>query len=448
MSGPLRERVLQRLACLGETRQVWVAFSGGLDSHVLLHVLGAERQRLPGALGAVHVDHGLHPDSGDWARHCTAVCAQLEVPLVTLAGHVRRGAGESPEAAAREARYRALGRWLPAGAVLLTAHHQDDQAETLVLQLLRGAGPHGLAAMAAAAPFANGWLGRPLLPESRAHLTEYARNHDLVWIDDPSNLDPGFDRNRLRREIFPLLRERWPALGATLARSAGHQAEAAALLDELAAEDAARAQRSAGTTLSVSVLRELPGPRRRNLLRYWLRRRGLRPPSSARLARMEHDLLTERADGQPCVAWAKVQVRRYRDRLYVTERLSPPDPRARMHWQPPTPLSLPRAGGVLEALPARGQGLAVACLRGAAVEIGFRRGGERLRPAGRGGRHALKKLLQERGIPPWERERLPLVFVDGELAAVAGQWVCEGFQAEGDAEGLCLCWSRLPAWVC
>ncbi|WJW76593.1 tRNA lysidine(34) synthetase TilS [Thiohalobacter sp. IOR34] len=419
----------------------WVAFSGGLDSRVLLQALASVRERLPAAPGAVHVEHGLQPEAAAWAEDCRAFCASADIPFVHLQVDARAAAGESPEAAARSARYRALADWLPPGHALLTAHHQDDQAETLMLQLLRGAGPRGLAAMPARSPFARGWLLRPLLESGREDLRRYAATVGLRWIEDPSNRDRRYDRNLLRHEILPRLQQRWPATAAVLSRVAAHQAEAAGLLDELAALDAAAAAGAEAGTLSVAALRALRSPRRRNLLRYWLRGHGLPLPSSAVLARIERDGLVERADAEPCIRWPGGEVRRYRDALHALEPLPPPEASER-EWAAETPLAL--AGGLLHARPVSGRGLARRALADGPLRIRLRQGGERLRPAGRTHQRPLKHLLQEAGVPPWERARLPLLYRGDELLAVAGLWVAEGWQAAAGESGLWLEWSRLP----
>ena len=421
----------------------WVAFSGGLDSRALLHALASARDELEAPLGAVHVEHGLHPDAADWAADCRAFCASLDVPFEHLRVDARPGPGESPEAAARAARYRALREWLPEGHALLTAHHRDDQAETLLLQLLRGAGPHGLAAMPEQAAFGHGHLIRPLLGLGRSDLCQYAETAGLEWIEDPANRELRYDRNLLRHEILPRLARRWPAAAAVLARDAELQAEAAALLDDLAALDLAPAQGRVAGTLSVPALCCLTPRRRRNLLRHWLREQGLRPPSRAVLRHIECDMLEAEADAMPRVHWPEGEVRRFQDALYAMPPLPPaPDSATIVPWDG-GPLALPQAGGRLEVRRVTGQGLAQRLLE-TGLEIRFRRGGERLRPAGSPHRRTLKHLLQEAGIPPWERERLPLVYSRDELVAVAGLWVAEGATARGEEPGLLLHWSRLP----
>jgi tRNA(Ile)-lysidine synthase len=447
----------------------WVAFSGGLDSQALLHLLA--RARPPVRLGALHVNHNLQAGAAAWAEQCRATCAALQVEYRELSVQVPTTAGLSPEAAARTARYRAFAEALPAGHALVTGHHQDDQAETLLLQLLRGAGPKGLAAMPPVSGFGAGWLVRPLLDVSRAALHAYAQRQALRWVDDPSNAELGFDRNFLRHAVLPLVRERWPATAAVLTRSAGHQAEAAQLLDELAAIDLqeirrARADIPAGAgvvmesdspteadavaadRLSVTGLMQLSVARRANLLRYWLHRRYAPTPSTAVLERVDQDLLRAAVDAQPEVRWGGVCLRRYRDDLFLLHETIAPEC-APVDWPADQPLILPT--GVLTPHPGPGRGVAARHLRGRRLRIAFRQGGERLRPAGRREHHSLKHLFQEAGVPPWERTYVPLLYLGDDLIAVAGYWIVEGFQALEQEPGVAFSWRRAivpsgPIW--
>jgi tRNA(Ile)-lysidine synthase len=420
----------------------WVAFSGGVDSHALLHALAALRPERPCRVAAVHVDHGLQAGAAAWDEHCRTVCAGLGVPYVSLQVDGRAAAGESREAAARAARYAVLKSWLPQRHYLLTAQHQDDQAETLLLQLLRGSGVKGLAAMPRLVPFGGGYLLRPLLDCSRCALLDYARVNRLNWVDDPSNQDISLDRNFLRHQVLPVLRQRWPAFPATLSRSARHCAEAALILESLARQDLATLAGASQDTLPVSGLLHFPPERRHNILRHWLMREGGGGPSEAVLARIARDILGSRTDAEACVRWGDCELRRYRDRLYLLPQLPRHVSPASIEWRPETALELPLAGGVLSAVRRMGGGVRVAALAGAAMRVTWRRGGERCRPAGRRHRHALKKLFQESGIPPWERGRIPLVYIGDELAAVADLWVCEPFSAGPDEPGFTICWDR------
>lgn len=420
-------------------RRLIVAYSGGVDSHVLLHLLACHRAHWPErTLTAIYVDHGLQAASTAWGEHCAAVCQQLAVPFRTLAIDARPTPGESPEAAARRSRYATLTRELDPESALLTAHHRDDQAETLLLQLLRGAGPHGLAAMPAISRLGRGWLWRPLLEFDRAALLGYAQSHGLHWIEDGSNADPGFDRNYLRHRILPLLRERWPAASRTLARAARRCADAAAWLDEAAAADLAQAAPDRPDRLSISSLQTLPEPRQRNLVRYWLRQLQLPTPDSRQLHQLLHDVLTAGRDRQPCSRWPGAEVRRHRDGLYAMPPLQPHAAGQTVNWRREAstwpPLILPGMG-TLHLEPAIGSGLRSEVLAADVLLVRFRQGGERFRPVGRPHSQELKKLLQETDIPPWERDRLPLLYTGRTLLAVVGLGIAADHAAPPGAPG-------------
>ena len=411
----------------------WVAYSGGLDSHVLLHALCGMRDALPMPLRAVHVHHGLQPAADAWAEHCQAVCDALAVPLTQEAVRVPATQAESLEEAARDARYDVFRRCLTGGGVLLTAHHRDDQIETVLQRLFRGSGPKGLAGMAAVRPLGAGHVARPLLEVPREQLEVYAREHRLDWVEDPSNADRRHDRNYLRHEILPRVRERWPGVDSAIARSANHCREAADELDELARADLASA--AEGEWLRVDALSELDAGRRAHAVRLWLRDCGLRPPNEARLRAGLVALLSADRDRRPELVWPEGLVRRYRGRLHAAppsgER---PAPRSTM-WDLGEPLTVP-GSGVLWC--ERGEGGLDASLATRGVEVRFRQGGERCIPQGSPHHRPVKQLLQEAGIPPWQRAVIPLLYVDGQLAAIPGVCICEGFQAHG--QGLVPCW--------
>jgi len=436
------------LAAHPAAQRLVVGYSGGVDSHVLLHVLAAHRDRWPErALAAMYVDHGLQAASASWGEHCARICRDLEVPFRVVRIHAHPASGESPEAAARRARYAAFAAELGPDAALLSAHHRDDQAETLLLQLLRGAGPHGLAAMPAGSRLGRSWLLRPLLDLDRADLLVYAQAHELRWIEDASNADAGFDRNYLRHHVLPLLRERWPAMNRTLARSARWCAETADGLDAEAAADLARAGTHRPDSLPIPALRELGEQRQRNLLRYWLRQLALPTPDHRQLEHIVRDGLTARRDRQPCIHWPGGEVRRYRDALYAMPPLTPHDARQHWVWRPCAnrypPLALPGIG-TLVFQEGVGVGVRAAALADAALTVRFRQGGERFRPVGRRHGQELKKLWQEAGIPPWERERLPLIYRDRALLAVVGLGVVADHAAAPGEPG----WQpQLTGWI-
>jgi len=445
MYAPVRA-LLDALTGSPEPPALAVAFSGGRDSTVLLHAAVAAREAgLSAGLRAIHVDHELHPEAPRWRDHCATFCAELGVPFMALAVAAGPARGESPEAAARMARYRVLADELGSGEWLLTAHHRDDQAETLLLQLLRGSGVAGLAAMPARAPFATGMLVRPLLDIDRTTLAAYAQRHALTWCEDPSNAAVERDRNFLRHEILPRLAARWPAVATCLGRSAAHCAEANGLLDTLAATDlAALLVPGRPAELPVDSLRGLPAPRLRLLLRHWLVTLGLPRPGHRMLARIEHEMLSAAVDRNPLVTWPGGEVRRYRDTLYARAPIAPSNPTP-LAWNPAEALHLP--WGCLHAEMVTGSGLAQVRLHGQRLTVRRRVGGERLRLPGRRTR-TLKKLLQEAGVPPWRRGRLPLVYVGEELAAVADLWIAAGFEAADGALGWRLEWRDSdPFWT-
>ncbi len=392
----------------------------------------------------MHVHHGLQSAADAWARHCEQVCAGLAVPCVVERVRVDGVAEEGLEAAARRARYACLARLLEPGETLLTAHHQDDQAETVLLQLLRGTGVHGLAGMPALAPFAAGFHARPLLAFPRAELERYGREQGLSWIEDPSNRALEIGRNLIRHRVLPLLRERWPTAGRQLAQAARHAAEAATLLDELARTDLA-ACAAEDDNLRVSALLRLPLPRQRNVLRHWIRARGFRVPSTKQLELLRVQLGSEPRTRHTAIHWRGTELRRYRDTLVLRADTALPAVAGAVAWDGTTPLPLPSLGRQLRLAPARGQGLARARLDGIAFSVRFRQGGETCRLPGRPHRHKLKKLLQEAGVPPWERAQLPLLYVNDILAAIGDRWVCEPFAAKPDEPGWIVVLERITS---
>lgn len=405
---------LARISCHELPARYWIGFSGGLDSTVLLYAM--RQLRLRQEIIAVHVNHGLHLDANSWTAHCRQVCRDWNIRLEVIEVNARAAAGESPEAAARQARYAAFQNRVKPGDYLLTAQHEDDQAETLLLQLLRGGGPAGLAAMPPAIRFAGGWHGRPLLIVSRQALRAYAEAEGLKWIEDGSNTDPGFDRNYLRHKVLPVLQSRWPGYAKTLARAARHQAEAAALLAETAAADFAAVRGGYPGTLSVSRLRMFSDIRQRNIVRHWLKQHAMDLPTQAVLEQIIA-ALSAAADRCPVICWGNTEARRYRDDLFFLRSTPEAHHPNRTYTWPHDTLSLPELGLTLNRRELESEG---AILPAARLQVRFRRGGERITLPGRRHSHSLKKLLQERGVPPWLRDRLPLIYEGERLVAVLG----------------------------
>ncbi|MGF0337986.1 tRNA lysidine(34) synthetase TilS [Ectopseudomonas toyotomiensis] len=408
------------------TAPAWrIAFSGGLDSSVLLHLLAdwARREDLP-PISAIHVHHGLQPAADAWPEHCVGVCAQLGIALEVA--RVQVATGPSLEQAARSARYAAFGERLQQGEVLLSAQHCDDQAETLLFCLLRGAGVRGLAAMPASRPLGQGSLVRPLLDCSRAELQAYALSHGIVWIEDPSNADERFSRNFLRRQVMPLLAERWPQVATNLARTAGHLGEAQQLLDELAETDLMAARGVSAfswlplPSLDLSTVITLSDARQRNLLRHWL-------APLTRLPDSDHwagwcDLRDAATDAAPIWKLTDGELHRADGRLWWLsgEWLRPLDPLDLACDSFSESVELPGNGHVhLQGELPQGR-----------WHLRYRQGGESLQLPGRG-RRDLKRLLNELRVPAFVRSRLPLLFAGDKLMAVANLSQSSEIQAGG-----------------
>lgn len=422
---PLAE--IRRLLTIPTARpRVVVALSGGMDSTALLLALADQRESLA-ALRALHVNHHLMPNAGEWVQHCRRLTRSLRVPLQVLDAKVSTDASRSLEERARAARYQLFAAALRPQEVLVVAQHADDQAETVLLQLLRGAGVAGLAAMPAIAPLGAGCLVRPLLGLRRVAIERYVRARQLTWIEDESNDDLQRARNFLRHRAIPVLSEYWPGAVRTLARSARHLAEADQLLTERAREDLARA--ADGLGLVVMRLRMLALPRRKNLLRHWIAARGFRVPDATRLDEIAGPVLAARRDAQPQVAWDDAQLRRAAGRLELHRVAAYTPLAATWRWRLDEPYDLQGNRGTVVLQSDRHGPIDLDRLP-PALELRPRVGGERIRPGPRARQRALKALLQEAGLTPDERARLPLFWQDERLLLVGDRWTDASVHAQ------------------
>ncbi len=403
-------QTLQSVLAPYQDRKRWVvAYSGGLDSSVLLHAL-TQFAEAP-AIHVLHIHHGLQAEADEWQRHAQRQARSLSVSLTTVKVSVEEGAGL--EDAARRARYAAFEAFLEPGDALLQAHHLDDQVETLLLRMFRGTGVDGLKGMPASRELGEALLVRPLLNCPRSELEDYARAKGLDWIDDPSNDNTAFDRNYLRHTVLPLVEARWPAYRAALGRLS--DLAAAVLPNDKLSTLTRYTRHSVWPAMDLEALRKLDEGGRNAGLRQWLSQATL-TPSLAQLQALQKSMLWSSADAEPVFEFGDFQVRRFQEALYIT-RLREVDRNLALDWSGSTVLVLPGAGK-----------LSVVGLAGEEdFTVRLRRGGERCQPAGRPHSQRLKKLLQEAGVPPWLRNRLPLIYLNGELAAVADLWICEGF---------------------
>ena len=429
---------------LGQAARLVVGYSGGLDSTVLLHLT---RAAFPEAdLHALHVHHGLSPHADTWQQHCAQQCAAWQIPFVAERVTLPPGGIED---SARRARYNAYRRHLQAGDVLLQAHHADDQAETLLFRLLRSGGSHSLAGIPPQRSWGAGQILRPLLPFRRAELEAYARYHGLSWVEDESNRDDAYDRNYLRLQVLPLLEQRWPHAVTALCTSAARAREEATLLEEWAEEHLEAADERperVGWSIALSWFADHSEERWGYVLRHWARLRQLPVPGERVLARFGEDVLRARHDTMPVLQWRGASLRRYRGRLYLlaeaellaeAQLLVEPELGTRaasgLAWRDfPAPLMLPD-GFELRAVQDPNGPFCVPA--GAQLTVRGREGGERCTPHWRQHSHPLKKLLQDAALEPWLRDRVPLLYCNGELAAVGDLWVCKPFAVSGNGGG-------------
>ncbi len=440
---------------------ILIGLSGGVDSVVLLHLLHKLSLRFSWQLSALHVHHGISPNADAWAKFCAELCARHSITLHIEHVDINPLRAHGIEAAARKLRHAAFAE--QSCDFVAVAHHADDQAETLLLQLLRGAGVRGASAMpvlitsdlpacglsrmasssistSKRPQFAERTdsvsLIRPLLHCSRREILDYAAAHQLHWIEDESNADDSYPRNFLRHRVLPLLGEKFPAYRDTLARSAQHFAEASGLLDELAQQDAA--QTIEGETLAVAALQALSPPRAKNLLRYFLHSRNATTPQAVQLDDMLQQLSRAREDAAVCIAYGDWQVRRFQGRVYALRALGEFDQNLVLPWHGEAELDWPalHCRVMFKQLTQHTQGISLTKLQRAQVTLRLRSGGEALRPQTHASTRTLKNLLQEHHVPPWQRDRLPLLYCGDELVCVPGVAIAAEYQAVADEAGI------------
>jgi tRNA(Ile)-lysidine synthase len=380
---------------------------------------------------AVYINHNINEKSADWGKHCDSVCKSLNIPFKQINININSLNGESLEAVAREKRYAKLMSLIEQDDVLLTAHHQDDQAETFLLQALRGAGVKGLASMPYKKRFGKGWHARPLLSYTRKELEAYAQEHSLSWVEDDSNQDSCFDRNFLRNEIVPKISARWPSFHRSLSQSAAYCAEADELSEDLAKIDYAVCS-GEQQTLAIQMLQQLSIIRQKNVLRYWLRQCDCTVPSGQFIERILNELLTAKEDAQPLVEWAGGQVRRFQTRLYALCELSEFTNNV-LEWDLQNDLVV--GDKILTASHTKGMGIASSKIS-QDVTVKFRQVGEKIKLPNQKVTKDLKKLLQEWGVPPWLRQSIPLIYHAGDLISVVGYCYSADYAAKDDEPGI------------
>ena len=467
---------LESLSVPPENAHYVVAYSGGIDSHVLLHC--CKKLNLP--VRAVHVHHGLQNIADEWVIHCQSICRVLNIHLDIVYVDARNRKGQSPEQAARSVRYKALQGNLLGGDCLLTAQHINDQAETLLLQLFRTASSAGLSAMPAQKSLGENIHLRPLLSFSRQEIEKFAEENALNWIEDPTNLDVSYDRNFIRKEIVPLLKSRWPEITGQLSTVASLQSNNLQVLEDMAAVDLANVVKppsyksicsfySVVSVLSISRLKQLSLARRFNVLRYWILKTvnnqstAISPKTSPRISptrnlleEIDRTLINSAQDANPVITFSGFEIRRFHNDLYLLKSGSPSFASLTAHscattekkhsdlehndlkqdivWKPLSPVFIPALMIQLKSIDSTGQGLNKKLLN-ESLTICFRKGGENFHPVGRSHSQRLKKLFQEANVPPWDRDLIPLVYFKDELIAVVGLWVGKQYAVSADEEG-------------
>jgi len=399
-----------------ETERVYIAYSGGIDSHVLLQL--ASQTEFKSKITAVYVHHGLQEEADSWAQHCEQVCQVLDVKFKFLKVNAKKSNGQSPEEVARDARYSALKNLLAKNDVLLLGQHREDQLETVLLQLFRGAGVQGLSGMPLTKAIGNGILCRPFLNTPKQVINNYAIENGLNWVEDPSNKNDDFDRNFLRNTILPQLRQRWPAIDKTVARSARHCANAFNITEDLANNLLSKLYEKQDQTLNITHLLELDIDKQHLVIRQWFSCLKLRMPSEKNLQRIINEVVLARSSANPEVQGQGYCIKRYRHKLFC---LIPKPELALIEQQWPKNQKILNLNDEQQLqLIESDAGILKSLWLNSVISLRFRKGTEKIRLPGRSGHHTLKKLYQEKGIPPWERNDIPLIYINNNLAVVVG----------------------------
>lgn len=407
----------------------WLAYSGGVDSQVLLHLLSQTNLDVR----AVYIDHGLQAESKQWAEHCALSCQQLNIPFQSISVNAKAESAQGPEASARHARYAALAELIEENHCLLTAQHQDDQTETFLLQLFRGAGAAGLAAMPFCNAFSKGLHMRPLLEFSQQQILDCAKQQNLTWVEDPSNKDDRYDRNFLRNQVMPILKQRWPAIDQTIVTVSKQQAENKHLLEYYAADELKRIHADF-ESLPVEALLDFDEPHLRNVLRYWIRQKNIPVPSRNVLQQIIQQMLMAADDAKSKVCWSGFEMYRHKGDLYIVPEIEHDDKQS-FDWDGKSELVIDSLSSKLIMQESTGKGLHKNIV-GKKLKVCFRQGGEKIKPAGRQETHSLKKLFQDVEVPTWQRSRIPLVYLNDELIAVVGYWIADQYTVDKTETGV------------
>jgi len=443
---------VERFAKHKEARRLLVALSGGLDSVSLLHKLCELRTHYDLSIAALHVDHQIQPESEQWMRHCQAQCDEFKVPLKTVKLNLQNS-GLGQEAAARQARYDWFRSQINPADVLVIAHHMADQVETVLLRLFRGSGLLGLGAMLEIRQFGLGWMARPLLGVPKEEIIAYARKNDLRYIEDPSNLDTHIDRNFVRQEVLPLIRSRWPSVDQTIFRSSGHLKTIQSSLDKDAQVDLKMFLCLSRTTLlgdygcvRMGDLVSLDQTRIVDVLRYWVRCEGLMLPSTTKMNELMRQVFGKDTRGRGGMRWKEGEFRAYRGFLYllpVQPKLCNP---VTQHWRGLDSVCIKEVEVELSVRRRSGSGIKLSFIKNSQFILDWQHKARVIRPSWSRHNRTIKNLFQESGVPPWERCRIPYVYLGDNLVCIPGLAVEKAYAASGTEIGLEILISGAQSW--
>ena len=417
----------------------WIACSGGMDSCVLLHLFYLNKSEIKQNIEVLYVNHGLQEEANDWAKFCEEQCKQYGLSFRQLKINEDCPKGVSIEAWAREKRYSLIEEVMNKNDVVFTAHHQDDQVETFFLQALRGAGPRGLASMPFIKKYENIFHARPLLNYSREKLKHYAKENKLIWQIDKSNSDHRYDRNYFRHKVIPVIEERWSAYRETISRLIKYQNESRVLLDELGCSDVKLAQHKKTMGLNLDVVKKLSLERQKNLIFTWLKELNLKSPGAKNMEQIISDVIYSSSDKAPCVNWLDVEVRRYKNILYASNVMLQHDVSTEYQWKLENSLNV--LNETLIAKSEYGKGISKLKSKDANFIVRYRQGGEKIQPDRLSHSKTVKQLFQEIAVLPWFRDRVPLIYINGELAVIPGVCIDARYAADKEEASWDIHWS-------
>ena len=422
-----------------DSRRILIAYSGGIDSSVLLHLLCSIRSKLKQALEVIYIDHGLQKESSDWGEFCRQECIKYNVPFALMKINESCPENLSVEGWARDKRYSLISKLVRKNDILFTAHHQDDQVETFFLQIFRSAGPRGLSSMPVFKKFGDGFHARPFLIFSRKEIEKYAKNNNISWQEDNTNCDIRYDRNYLRHNILAELDNKWPSYRKSVCRTINHQKECLMLIDEIGLEDMTAVLYKNSMNLNIKLIKKFSIPRQKNIIFFWLNSLNFEKPTSKHMDQIMMTLINSRIDKTPCVNWRNTEIRRYGDLLYASRIINSNDLNLEINWNTKTPLNI--HGETLIANETFGRGISKTTIKDAEIVIRYRHGGEKIYSNSIVHSKSIKKLFQEHRVLPWFRNRIPLIYINKQLAVVPGFCIDKNFSANENETALDIHWS-------